>query len=102
MAVQLDVGHAQLLDVHEGEAFTDKPNRELRLLCAHELLTVSWFRYGPGERGADPHVHREHSDGFYVLDGEITVRLGREQEPTVATAGTLVVIPPCVIHSFDN
>jgi quercetin dioxygenase-like cupin family protein len=91
-----------LLSPHDGEAITDKPTRELRILCAHEWLTLSWYRYGAGERGADPHVHREHADGFYVLDGRITVRLGAEQEPVVATAGSLVLIPPGVIHSFDN
>jgi mannose-6-phosphate isomerase-like protein (cupin superfamily) len=91
-----------LIRAEEGEPITDKPNRELRLLCAHELLTLSWFRYADGERGAEPHVHREHSDGFYVLDGQITVRLGPEQEPVVATAGTLVLIPAGVVHSFDN
>ena len=30
------------------------------------------------------------------------MRLGPEQEPVVATAGTLVLIPPGVVHSFDN
>src|SRR5438105_13217125 len=102
MAVQLDVGHARVLAPGEGEAITDKSNRVVLLLCAHELLTVSWFRYGEGERGADPHVHREHTDAFYVLDGQVTVRLGPEQQPVVATPGTLVAIPPGVIHSFDN
>jgi mannose-6-phosphate isomerase-like protein (cupin superfamily) len=102
VSVQLDVSHARLLGPGEGEPISAKPNRELRLLCAHELLTLSWFRYGEGERGAEPHVHREHSDGFYVLDGQITVRLGPEQELVVATAGTLVLIPTGVVHSFDN
>jgi mannose-6-phosphate isomerase-like protein (cupin superfamily) len=100
--VQLDVAQARLLAAAEGEPITNKPNRELRILCAHELLTLSWFRYGRGERGAEPHVHREHSDGFYVIDGKITVRLGPELEPVVATAGTLVLIPAGVIHAFDN
>ena len=33
---------------------------------------------GPGERGAEPHVHREHTDAFYVLEGELTFRIGPE------------------------
>src|SRR3954466_4591174 len=86
----------------QGEAITDKPDRELRLLCDHEWLTVTWVRHGAGERGADPHVHHEHADGFYVLGGEITVRLGPDQEPLVAGGGTLVLIPPGVVHGFDN
>jgi quercetin dioxygenase-like cupin family protein len=101
--VEFDVGHPLLLrpGKGEGEAITDKPNRELRLLCTHPLLTLGWYRYGEGERGAEPHVHREHSDAFYVLDGQVTVRIGPELEPVVATAGTLVAIPPGVIHAFD-
>ena len=102
MGVELDVRQGRLLHATEGEPITDKPNRELRLLCAHPLLTLGWYRYGEGERGAEPHVHREHSDAFYVLDGQITVRLGPELEPVVATAGTLVVIPAGVVHAFDN
>jgi quercetin dioxygenase-like cupin family protein len=103
VGVELDVGHPLLLrpGQGEGEAITDKPNRELRLLCAHPLLTLGWYRYGEGERGAEPHVHREHSDAFYVIDGQVTVRLGPELEPVVATAGTLVAIPPGVTHAFD-
>lgn len=100
--MELDVPHLLRPAEGEGEAITDKPHRELRLLCDHEWLTVTWFRYGPGERGADPHVHREHADGFYVLQGEITVRIGPAQEPRIAGPGTLVLIPPGVAHSFDN
>src|SRR5581483_658053 len=102
MRVELDVRQGRLLRVKDGEPIADKPNRELRLLCAHPLLTLGWYRYGEGERGAEPHVHREHSDAFYVLDGQITVRLGPELEPVVATAGTLVAIPAGVVHAFDN
>jgi mannose-6-phosphate isomerase-like protein (cupin superfamily) len=91
-----------LLQATEGEATAEEPNREVRILCEHELLTVSWFRYGAGERGAKPHVHHEHSDGFYVLEGEITVRLGPALETVLAPAGTLVLIPPGVAHGFDN
>jgi quercetin dioxygenase-like cupin family protein len=102
MAVELDVAHLLRPADGDGEAVTDRPTRELRILFAHPWLTACWFRYSPGERGADPHVHREHADGFYVLEGEITVRLGPAQEAVVATPGTLVLIPPGVVHSFDN
>jgi quercetin dioxygenase-like cupin family protein len=100
--VELDVTQGRLLAAHDGEPITDKPNRELRLLCAHPLLTLTWFRYGEGERGADPHIHREHADAFYVLEGQITVRLGPDLEPVTAGADTFVLIPAGVIHAFDN
>jgi mannose-6-phosphate isomerase-like protein (cupin superfamily) len=100
--VQLDVGHPVFLGPGEGEPITDTPPRELRILCDHEWLTVTWTRHAAGERGAEPHVHRQHNDAFYVLEGQLTVRLGPELVPLTAAAGTLVVIPPGVIHGFDN
>jgi quercetin dioxygenase-like cupin family protein len=91
-----------LLRAGEGEPIVDRPNRELRILCDHEWLTVTWTRHAAGQRGAEPHVHREHSDAFYVLDGQLTFRVGPGQEPLIGTAGTLVVVPPGVVHGFDN
>ena len=66
---------------------------------ADEII-VSEFDYGAGERGAEPHVHREHADGFLVVDGEFTFhfRDGSRALP----AGTLLFMPPNVVHGFDN
>src|SRR5712691_3236649 len=102
MAVQLDVSHALLLGPGEGEAITDTAERELRILSDHDLLNLAWTRHVAGERGADPHVHKQHSDAFYVLEGQMTFGLGPELEKVVAPAGTLVLVPQGVIHSFDN
>jgi mannose-6-phosphate isomerase-like protein (cupin superfamily) len=63
-------------------------------------VTESWF--GPGERGADLHVHRRHIDAFYVLEGEVSFRVGTDGESVPAGAGTLVAVPPGVVHGFDN
>ncbi len=49
--------------------------------------------------GPPPHVHREHEEAFYVLDGRFTFRLGEEDVP--ARAGTLVVVPRGTRHSFS-
>src|SRR5919206_4197492 len=57
---------------------------------------------GPGRDGAALHVHRRHSDLFYVLDGELTVRLGPAGDEAGAPAGTLVRVPPLVVHGFRN
>jgi hypothetical protein len=77
MAVQLDVRHALLLRPGEGEVITEKPERTVRLLLAHDLLDVTWSRYEQGERGPEPHVHHEHVDSFFVLEGELVFGLGR-------------------------
>src|SRR5260221_7981743 len=126
MAVELDVGQALLLGPGsrsgtgkagtsapgrlrrayagegEGEAIVDTPERELRILCDHDLLNLTWTRHAVGERGAEPHIHKHHTDAFYVLQGEVTFVLGPALERMVAPAGTVVLIPPDVVHGFDN
>jgi quercetin dioxygenase-like cupin family protein len=102
MRVQLDV-QPTLLRPGEGETVFDEQRRTLRLLADREELTLTWFRYGPQEEGPDPHVHRLHTDAFYVLEGELELRLGPGAAETVrATAGTLVAAPPEVVHTFRN
>jgi len=84
----------------EGETIPNRPNRRATVLVETEELTISEFDYGPGERGAKPHVHREHADGFLMLDGEFTFHL---RDGSRALPGdTLLVIPPGVVHGFDN
>lgn len=83
----------------EGETITDRPGRRATLLVDADELTVTEFFYGPGERGAKPHVHHLHSDAFFVLEGELTFST---REPLRGLAETLVVFPPNVVHGFDN
>ena len=56
----------------------------------------------PDRDGADPHIHRHHTDLFYVLEGELTIGLGADRQETVVPAGTLVLAPPFVVHAFRN
>jgi len=75
----------------------------VRILCAHELMDATWSRYEPGEDGPGPHVHREHVDSFFVLEGELVFELGwPEQKRVVATQGTFVSVPQEVVHTFRN
>ena len=84
----------------EGDKITDRPERCVTVLVETDELTISEFDYGPGERGAPRHVHREHADAFLVLEGEFTFHF-RDDSRTFP-AGTLVVFPPGVVHGFDN
>ena len=54
----------------------ERPERELRILCDHDWLHVTWTRHAEGQRGAEPHVHRHHVDAFYVLAGRLALRVG--------------------------
>ena len=64
-----------------GELIGDSADRRVEILSDEPSLHATWSRFGPGRAGADLHVHREHTDCFYVLDGELTLRLGLEDEP---------------------
>jgi quercetin dioxygenase-like cupin family protein len=85
-----------------GEVIGDSPERRVEILSDHDALAATWSRFGPGRDGADLHVHRRHSDLFYVLDGELTVRLGPSGDEVPVPAGTLVRVPPLVVHGFRN
>lgn len=79
----------------EGERITDRAERRATVLVETDELTISEFDYGPGERGAKLHVHREHADGLLVLEGEFTFhfRNGSRALP----AGT-----PCMAMTWDE
>jgi mannose-6-phosphate isomerase-like protein (cupin superfamily) len=47
-----------------------------------------------------PHVHRNHEEGFYILEGELEFTVGTEK--IVAPAGTFVMVPIGVPHTFGN
>jgi quercetin dioxygenase-like cupin family protein len=83
-----------------GEVIGDSPERRVELLCDHPAVHVTVSRYAAGRAGADLHIHRHPSDLFYVLEGELTLRL--TSGDIAATAGTLVCVPPLVVHGFKN
>jgi quercetin dioxygenase-like cupin family protein len=86
----------------DGETITDRDAREVVLLVDHREISMTRSRYAPGERGPDPHVHRDHVDSFYVLEGGLTFALGPEAERVRVPAEGFVSVPPNVIHSFAN
>jgi quercetin dioxygenase-like cupin family protein len=85
-----------------GEVIGDAPDRRVEILADHGSLNATFSRFGPGRDGADLHVHYEHTDLFYVLEGEFTLRLGPQGEPRPLKAGTLAWIPPGIVHGFRN
>jgi mannose-6-phosphate isomerase-like protein (cupin superfamily) len=96
------MGEAMLIPPGEGEVIGDSADRRVEILSDDETLNATWSRFGPHRLGAELHVHRHHTDCFYVLDGELTVRLGIDDQPVVVPAGTLARVPPLVVHGFRN
>lgn len=85
-----------------GEIIGDTADRRVEILCDDDALHVTWSRFGPGRDGADLHIHHEHTDLFYVLEGTFTLRLGVEGEEVALPAGTIARVPPLVVHGFRN
>ena len=54
----------------------------------------------PGVWAAVPHRHRDHSEAFYVLTGEVEFRLGERTER--CPAGAFVFVPRGAVHGFRN
>jgi mannose-6-phosphate isomerase-like protein (cupin superfamily) len=96
------VARPAVIPPRAGEVIGDAPDRRVEILSEHESLNATWSRFGPGRDGADLHVHREHTDLFYVLEGELTLRLGPQGREVPMEAGTLVRVPPGVVHGFRN
>src|SRR5215211_7921718 len=84
------------------EVVGDSPERRVEIVAEHDALHATVSRFGPHRDGADLHVHRRHTDVFYVLEGELTVRLGPEGREVPAPAGSLARVPPLVVHGFRN
>lgn len=66
------------------------------------LPQLDWLEWSldAGAVGAKPHTHAAHTDVFYVLAGEIELRLGGE---TVRLpARSCVAAPPLLVHGFRN
>jgi mannose-6-phosphate isomerase-like protein (cupin superfamily) len=91
-----------LVRLEDAETITARERRDVVILTEHPDITITWSRYAPGERGPELHVHREHTDAFYVLEGELTFALGPAAEQIRAPAGSFVAVPPNVVHSFAN
>jgi mannose-6-phosphate isomerase-like protein (cupin superfamily) len=55
----------------------------------------------PRSTGPHPHVHRKFEHLFYVLDGEFAFLVGDKQFMRLGS-GSLIRVPPGVIHDFRN
>jgi quercetin dioxygenase-like cupin family protein len=91
-----------LIEPGGGEVIGDSPERRVEILADHPALAATVSRYAPGREGASLHVHRRHTDLFFVLEGELTVRLGVEDRQATVPAGALARVPAGIVHGFRN
>src|SRR5436190_2282985 len=64
-----------------------------------DVYTLSEIRVSPNN-GPPPHVHSREDESFFVVEGEITFRIGDEK--IVAQPGTFILGPRGVAHTFKN
>jgi mannose-6-phosphate isomerase-like protein (cupin superfamily) len=87
----------------EGESLELFGNRlELKAGAADTKggLCLVDYTAGPGFAGPPPHRHNDTFDMFFVLEGELTMQL--DDETTTVPAGSFVLVPPGIVHTFSN
>ena len=63
-------------------------------------LGIAQFAVPPGIVGATPHVHHEHDEWFFVLEGVLTV--ATEEGEVALLPGDLAYAPRGSVHGFRN
>ncbi len=64
---------------------------------AYSLLE---WRSERGGTWVPPHIHQAEEEAWYVLEGELTFRIGDRTIP--APAGSFILVPRGTLHSFAN
>ena len=72
--------------------------RGASVLAENEEICVVEAWGLPGDPSPPPHLHRRHTESFYVLAGELSFTVAGEERQAVA--GTWVQVPPGTPHTF--
>lgn len=88
----------------DGRALTNPIGGQMVVKIRDEYTAGSYsIHYNtipPGSPGPRPHIHRDYEEAFYVLEGELTVRVG--PRTVTAPVGSFVVVPRGVVHQPSN
>jgi mannose-6-phosphate isomerase-like protein (cupin superfamily) len=58
------------------------------------------FVMEPGTEGASPHIHKQLTEMFYVVEGEVELVLGEQR--VIGTSGAFMLVPENMPHGFSN
>jgi quercetin dioxygenase-like cupin family protein len=97
----LPATHDAYVPIGMEEPILRSDSREISLLVADQNLSVTYAGRPAGERVTDPHVH-QHTEAFYVLEGELTFEVGAELKTITIGAGGFVATPPGIAHSYGT
>jgi len=97
-------GDAKIIHVDPGEgAAFSAVGDVFRVLASGQqtggAYSLSEIRVS-ANNGPPPHVHSREDESFFVVEGEITFRIGDEK--IVARPGTFILGPRGVPHTFKN
>lgn len=74
--------------------------RTVEIVVASDEVSVTRAAYAAGLNVADAHVHHDHVDAFYVLEGTLVFQIGDDASEIAVAAGGCVAVAPHVPHSF--
>lgn len=63
-----------------------------------EAFTLIETQLPPGG-GAPPHIHHDEEEGFYILDGQVSITCG--EQTWTAGPGSFAMLPRGIPHSFS-
>jgi mannose-6-phosphate isomerase-like protein (cupin superfamily) len=78
----------------------ERAGRRAVVKVSRDEIVLMEFEMQPETDGAGPHIHRQHVDSFYVIEGELELMV--DGETVYAHAGDLVHAPPGHVHAFKN
>ena len=84
----------------EAGELLERGARHHRILCELPAFEAIELRFGPEFEGVDPHTHADHTDSFYVLEGEAEFTVGEER--LRAGPGSFVAAAAGTVHGFRN
>jgi mannose-6-phosphate isomerase-like protein (cupin superfamily) len=98
--------------VENGKVKIVEPNKGRHIAVAGDINTIVASKEDTGRTysfieakvfpggGPAPHIQTREHEGFYVVEGQIIFKVGKQR--LEAKPGTFVNVPPNVLHSFKN
>ncbi len=84
--------------VRPGDGQLLPTGQRLKVSSAQSGGALEVFEFGAGS--PPPHIHNDHEECFYILEGVYTFTLGTEQ--VEAPAGSVVFVPRGTRHAFKR
>lgn len=95
---------AQLIGPGDGAALTNPVGGQILAKASGENTAGAYALFEntmpPHSPGPQPHIHRRHDEAFYILAGELVVRVGAQTFQ--APVGSFVFVPRGTVHQPAN